>query len=75
MIFCLILSILPASADKLAGQRQHVGSPCTTEHGRKILGHQDAYLHVASFVFGEAFVAEVMDVAIGVPSVEATPVV
>ena len=25
-----ILSVLPAFADKLAGQRQHRGNPCTT---------------------------------------------
>lgn len=37
-------------------------------------GLQDAYLHVASFVLGEAFVTEAMHVAISVASVEATPV-
>ena len=45
------------------------------QYEMKILGHQDAYLHVVSFILGEAFVTEAMDVAIGVASVEATPVV
>ena len=65
-VFLPISSILPASADKLMGQRQHLGSPYTTEYGRKILGRQDAYLFLAGFVVGESLMMGTMDVAIGV---------
>ena len=74
MIFCLFCLFSPRPLINLQG-KDSTGVVHAPQDGTKILGHQDAYLHVVSFMLGEAFVTEAMDIAIGVASVEATPVV
>ena len=43
--------------------------------GRKILEHEDAYLHVVNFVFRGSLMTGAIDIAIIVTSVEVAPVV
>ncbi len=74
MIFCLFCLFPPPPRINLQGKGS-TGVVHAPQYGRKILGHQDASLHLASFVFGESLMTETMDIAIGVATVEATPVV